>query len=137
MTNQYLLDTHVLLWYLNGDQRITQKPQQIIADFENQCFISIASIWDVAIKIQIGKLKLDINLKELRKKLNEEKIEILPLAYEHIMEILPLEKHHKDPFDRIIIAQAKFEKLTVITKDENFQKYKVITTFWKSGTVTL
>jgi len=130
MKNHFLLDTHVLLWFLNGDLRLTPKPKEIISNLQNKCYISIASIWEIAIKIQIGKLQLEFNLKDFREKLHEAKIEIPPLSYEHVLEILTLENHHRDPFDRIIIAQSKREELTLISKDENIKKYQAIKTLW-------
>lgn len=74
----------------------------------------------MAIKIKIGKLDLSFDLKELATYLSRNNIEVLPIAFEHILETLGLEDHHRDPFDRIILAQAKFERLIIISKDENF-----------------
>ena len=130
MEDFYLLDTHALLWFLSGDDRISSKSQKIISDPKNRCFISIASLWEMAIKIKIGKLDLSFELKELATYLSENNIETLPLAFEHILETLDLEDHHRDPFDRIILAQAKFERLTIISKDENFHKYAQVKLIW-------
>jgi PIN domain nuclease of toxin-antitoxin system len=87
-------------------------------------------LWEIAVKIKIGKLDLSIDLKELATYLSRNSIEILPLAFEHILETLDLEDHHRDPFDRIILAQAKFERLIIISKDENFPKYANIKLIW-------
>lgn len=84
----------------------------------------------MAIKIKIGKLDLSFDLKELATYLSRNNIEILPIAFEHILETLDLEDHHRVPFDRIIIAQAKFERLPIISKDENFPKYAHIKLIW-------
>lgn len=130
MDNFYLLDTHALLWFLSGDERISTKSRKVISDPKNRCFISIASLWEMAIKIKIGKLDLSFDLKELATYLSRNNIEVLPIAFEHILETLDLEDHHRDPFDRIIIAQAKFERLTIISKDENFPKYAHIKLIW-------
>jgi len=128
--NLYLLDTHALLWFLSGDERISPTSRQIISDPKNRCFISIASLWEMAIKINIGRLNLSFDLKELSTHLSENNLEVLPIAFEHILETLELEDHHRDPFDRIILAQAKFERLTIISKDENFKKYAHIKLIW-------
>lgn len=130
MANFYLLDTHALLWFLSGDERISTKSRKAISDPNNRCFISIASLWEMAIKMNIGKLDLLFDLKELVSNLSKNNIEILPIAFEHILGTMELEDHHRDPFDRIIIAQAKFERMTVISKDENFPKYAQIKLIW-------
>jgi len=126
----YLLDTHALLWFLSGDERISPKSRKIISDPKNRCFISIVSLWEMAIKIKIGKLDLSFELKELATYLSRNNIEVLPIAFEHILEMMDLEDHHRDPFDRIILAQAKFERLIIISKDENFPKYAHIKLIW-------
>lgn len=130
MDNLYLLDTHALLWYLSGDKRISLKSRKIISDPKNRCFISLASLWEIASKIKIGKLDLSGDLSELTHHLWENKIEILPVVFEHILETMDLEDYHRDPFDRIIIAQAKFEKFTIISKDENFYHYRNTNLVW-------
>lgn len=130
MNNLFLLDTHALLWFLNGDERISPKARKLISDPKNRCFISIASLWEMAIKIKIGKLDLAFDLKGLAAHLDNNNIEILPIAFEHILETMGLEDHHRDPFDRIIISQAKFERLTIISRDENFPKYAHIKLIW-------
>ena len=84
----------------------------------------------MAIKIKLGKLDLAFDFKELTTYLFKNNIEILPIAFEHILETMDLEDHHRDPFDKIIIAQAKFERLTIISKDENFPKYAHIKLIW-------
>lgn len=90
----------------------------------------MASLWEMTIKIKIGKLDLAFDLKELANYLSNYNIEILPIAFEHVLETMDLEDHHRDPFDRIIIAQAKFERMTIISKDENFPKYAQIKLMW-------
>ncbi len=130
MDNLYLLDTHALLWFLSGEERISLTSRKIILDPKSQCFISIASLWEIAIKIKIGKLDLLFELKELATYLSKNNFEVLPIAFEHILETLHLEDHHRDPFDRILLAQAKFERLTIISKDENFSRYAHIKLIW-------
>jgi len=128
--NFYLLDTHTLLWFLSGDEKISTKSKNIISDPKNRCFISIASLWEMATKIKIGKLNLSFELKYLATYLSENNIEVLPIAFEHILGTLNFEDHHRNPFDRIILAQAKSERLAIISKDEIFAKYDHIKLIW-------
>ncbi|MBD3630448.1 type II toxin-antitoxin system VapC family toxin [Cyclobacterium sp.] len=124
------MDTHAILWFLSGDKRIPPQSRKIISNPNNRCFISMASLWEMAIKVKIGKLDLLVDLKEFVFHLKKNNIEIIPLAFEHILETMDLEDHHRDPFDRIILAQAKFENMTIISKDENFYKYIHIKLMW-------
>ena len=126
----YLLDTHTFLWFLDGSTNLSGKARRVIENTENTKFISIASIWEIAIKMNLGKLKLDIKLEELREEIIKNNFEILYLDFEHLIELSKLEEIHKDPFDRIIIAQAIFEKQAIISKDSNFSLYSSIQVFW-------
>ncbi|AHM59896.1 hypothetical protein D770_08165 [Flammeovirgaceae bacterium 311] len=81
MDNSYLLDTHVLLWFLNGDEQLSIKARKAIADPQNRCFISIASLWEMAIKIKLGKLDLQFDFQELSIHLAKSYIELLPTPY--------------------------------------------------------
>lgn len=120
-----LLDTHALIWFINGDKQLPRKSVEIIKQIDLKCFVSIASIWEIAIKISLGKLELNGGFNEISDIMKNYEIELLPLAFEHIRKLIDLEFHHRDPFDRIIIAQGLIEKMTVVTKDENFSKYGV------------
>jgi len=126
----YLLDTHTFLWFLEGSNNLSEKARISIENTENIKFISIASIWEVAIKLNLGKLKLDIKLEDLKEEILKNNFEILPLDFEHIIELSNLEEIHKDPFDRLIISQAISEKLTLISKDSNFSLYSRVKLFW-------
>lgn len=126
MENLYLLDTHAILWFLSGDKRIPPKSRKVISNPNNRCFISMASLWEMAIKIKIGKLHLLVDLKEFVLHLKKNNIEILPFAFEHILETMGPKDHHRDPFDRIILTQAKFENMTIISKDEIFYKNTIL-----------
>lgn len=105
----YLLDTHTFLWFLEGNERLLNKAKSIIENSKNTSFISIASVWEIAIKMSLGKLKLDVSLEDLKSEILKNNFEILSLDFEHILELNKLEEIHKDPFDRIIISQAIFE----------------------------
>lgn len=126
----YLLDTHTFLWFLEGNTNLSNKARKTIENLNNINFISIASIWEIAIKLSISKLRLDIKLEELKTEILKNDFEILPLDFEHIIELTNLEQIHKDPFDRIIISQAIYEKFTIISKDSNFSLYKKVHIHW-------
>ncbi|MDN5202316.1 type II toxin-antitoxin system VapC family toxin [Fulvivirgaceae bacterium BMA10] len=130
MTNAFLLDTHTLLWFLEGSTKLSQKVKNTILDKSNSCYISMASLWEMAIKIKLGKLELEIEFQQLAELLYQNNINIIQISFEHIQHLLKLEDVHRDPFDRIIISQAIFEKLIVISKDENFSKYKELKVIW-------
>lgn len=127
---QLLLDTHALIWFINGDKSLSEKARNLIKNLENECFVSIASVWEIAIKLSLGKLELNCSFNDLSKLLIESEIEILPISFEHINYLLSLEFHHRDPFDRIIISQGIIEKMAIVTKDDNFINYRV-KTIWK------
>ena len=121
----YLLDTHTLLSFINGDTSLPRKVINEIINLKNQCFISIASIWEIAIKIKLSKLTLVSDFNRLIEFFTENQIEILPLTFSHIQSLNELEPHHRDPFDRILIAQAITEDLTILSKDKIFTHYNI------------
>lgn len=121
----YLLDTHALIWFLEGNNQLPNSLQNTLRNPSNQIFASIINFWEMAIKIQLKKLNLPNSLAEIHKKTQEIDIETLPLKFKHIeqLEVLPL--HHRDPFDRILISQAKSESLTIISRDSAFENYEI------------
>ena len=121
----YLLDTHTFLWFISGDKQLPESVVKKIEDISQPCFISVASFWEIAIKIQIGKLKLEMSLEELYRFAEINQIEIININEKHLIALLKLSLTRNDPFDRLIIAQAISEKLIVLTKDKEFKKYKV------------
>ncbi len=120
---QAFLDTHTFVWFINGDNSLSSEARKAIEDTNNKCFISIASIWEIAIKLHLGKVKLKSKFDDISNFLLENDIEILAIDFGHIQRLLKLDFHHRDPFDRIIIAQGISENLTILTKDEIFSKY--------------
>lgn len=120
---QLLLDTHTFIWFISGDQALPQRALNAIKDTDNKCYISIASIWEIAIKFSLKKLELKSDFDNIIDFLAANDIEILPINFQHLQKVITLEFHHRDPFDRIIIAQGLVENLTIITKDENFPRY--------------
>ncbi|OFX57545.1 MAG: twitching motility protein PilT [Bacteroidetes bacterium GWC2_40_13] len=125
-----LIDTHVLIWFITGDTRLPEKSIKQIKNLNTKCFVSIASIWEITIKISLGKLEINGGLNELSKLMKRFDIEVLPITFEHLQVLIDLEFLHRDPFDRIIVSQGIAEELTIITIDEYIPKYKV-KTMWK------
>ncbi len=119
---QYLLDTHALIWWLANDSTLTPKAKIEIANPSNLVFVSAASTWEIAIKKSIGKLELP---DDLIQQIKEKKFKSLPINIEETLIVEKLPHHHQDPFDRILIAQAKLLNLTIITRDRQFNIYDV------------
>lgn len=122
-----LLDTHTFIWFFNGDEQLSLKAKKLIADSKNQKFVSIASIWEVAIKIGLKKLIFDGNTSEVAGLMKQNGFQILQISIDHITVYESLEFIHRDPFDRILVAQAIVENMTIITRDENIHKYSIKT----------
>ncbi|MFN0257397.1 type II toxin-antitoxin system VapC family toxin [Pedobacter ureilyticus] len=121
----YFLDTHTFLWFIAGDERLPKNVVSRIKNIEEPCYVSIASFWEIAIKLQIGKLNLDIEFSELFRFTERNQIEIIEINENHLLQLLTLELHHNDPFDRVIIAQTISEKLTLLSKDRKMESYKI------------
>lgn len=118
-----LLDTHVFLWFITGDNQLPEKIVNQIVDTKNNCFVSIASIWEIVIKLSIDKLEIEGGFKTIENFLDNNDIEILPVNFRHTKKLLALPRYHNDPFDRMIISQAIAEKMTLISKDRFFNEY--------------
>ena len=120
-----LLDTHAFIWFINGDGRLSTNAKKEILKSSNKKFISMASIWEMAIKTSLGKLRIHYPFKEIFNQIEENGFETLSTIFHHTLLVSQLEFHHRDPFDRLLIAQAIFENMKIISKDENFHKYQV------------
>ena len=121
-----LLDTHTLIWTLFDSGNLSENAKKALSSGK-KAFVSVASLWEIAIKQSIGKIKLDITINEIAQKCDEYHITILPITAEHLDRIKDLPDIHKDPFDRLLIAQAATENMTLITKDTIIPQYKVET----------
>ena len=117
-----LLDTHVVLWFLNGE-KMSEKVKEMIIDKEN--YISVVSLWEVAIKMNIGKYTFNGGFSGFRELVRNNGFIVLPIKDEYVEHLFKLPFIHKDPFDRLLITTALVENLTLITADENIQKYDV------------
>lgn len=119
-----LLDTHTFLWFVMGNPRITPKLRVQIEDNEN--FVSIASIWEIAIKNGIGKLNLEVSFDDfIDRHIIPNGIQILDIKLEHLKVLITLPLHHRDPFDRILVAQSITEDILLISADSVFAVYPV------------
>jgi PIN domain nuclease of toxin-antitoxin system len=121
-----LIDTHILIWFITEHPQLTNKSKTLIENSQS-CFISVASLWEIGIKMSLGKLELRITLDELVKIILESGFAILPINQIHVIKNSELNFFHKDPFDRILIAQALIEDLEIITSDTTFLNYPVNT----------
>ena len=123
-----LLDTNALLWTFLHSARLPAQVREIIADLENEIFVSAAAAWEIATKVSVGKLRLPADTTDyLRSRFAAFDFNHLPITYEHALATRHLPMHHRDPFDRILIAQALLEGLTIVTGDSLFQQYGVTT----------
>ena len=117
-----LLDTHVLLWWLADDPTLSQTVRAAISNGKNLVFVSAATTWEMAIKRALGKLDMPDNLEAA---LTANRFQPLPITIPHGLAVADLPHHHNDPFDRLLIAQAKVEGLTLVTRDEQIKKYDI------------
>ncbi len=118
---QILLDTHILIWLVENPAHLSQKTLDVLMDIKNKVYYSLGSIWEIAIKSSIGRIDIDIYL--LVETLEQNDIKPLPINIPHILKVKDLPMLHKDPFDRILIAQSICENLTFFTRDEILHGY--------------
>lgn len=120
-----ILDTHAFLWAMAGDRRMSQQAHDLFQG-PSDLFLSIASIWEILIKVQLGKLSLPPPAGPfVIRKLAENRIETLSINLDHLLAFEGLPMHHRDPFDRLLIAQSMEEKLPIVTGDRIFARYPV------------
>lgn len=123
-----LLDTHAFLWWITDDPRLPPRARAFIADGENDLLLSAASCWEMAIKARLGKIILprrpDVYIAE---QMAKNRIEALPIQASHALHEFNLPSLHRDPFDRILVAQAQLENLPILTSDKLISRYKVVT----------
>jgi PIN domain nuclease of toxin-antitoxin system len=122
---QFLIDTHVFLWSIQGGEKLSAQASRIISDNNSQLYLSVASIWEIAIKINIGRLKIDYGVEDIYDLLRQFKIDIISIESQDLVQYLALPLHHRDPFDRILIAQAIARSFVLISADEAFSAYSV------------
>ena len=122
---RYILDTHTLIWYFEDNSELSFKAKSIIEDIDNEIFVSMASLWEIGIKVGLGKLIIPFDIDEIIARIRKESMNMITIDIKHVKGIQTLPHHHRDPFDRMIIAQAKVDNCTVITRDATFDAYDV------------
>jgi PIN domain nuclease of toxin-antitoxin system len=121
-----LLDTHTFLWWITNNSKLSANAHKIISDGRNELLFSSASVWEIAIKASLGKIKIsDKPLIFISEQMNINKILALPIQISHAMGVYNLSKLHNDPFDRMLISQAMLENLPILTDDKMISKYSV------------
>jgi PIN domain nuclease of toxin-antitoxin system len=120
-----LLDTHTLIRFINGDKALSVQAKDKIEDSNAINYVSIASLWEIAIKISLGKLELRTPFTEIRNQIRVNSFQILPVSFEDTLAVSTLTFHHRGTFDRILIAQAVNNNLQILTKDAAFENYDV------------
>ena len=120
-----LLDTHVMIWWLADDRKLKNPAREIIANPRNQIFASAVVVWEVAIKSALGRIDADVD--EMEAAIRETGFEPLPVNLQHAARIGRLPKIHRDPFDRMLVAQASIEELRLVSNDQIFTRYSLAT----------
>ena len=121
-----LLDTHTFIWWADEPEKLSASALKALEDERNRLILSVVSVWEMQIKAQLGKMKLSLPLKDLiesQQQANE--LEILPVRIEHVFELDNLPLHHKDPFDRLLLAQSIVENATIVSIDPRLSAYSV------------
>ncbi|MGD2087624.1 MAG: type II toxin-antitoxin system VapC family toxin [Candidatus Aminicenantes bacterium] len=125
-----LIDTSTFLWFISGDSRLSHTAKTIISEIDNEIFLSIASLWEIAIKTSIGKLELSMSYEDLLStQIEDNEIKLLQIEKNHLKDLVRLPFYHRDPFDRLIISQGIAENLPILTCDRLFNDYP-IETLW-------
>lgn len=128
-----LLDTQCWLWLQASPERLSPGAYALVADLSNELFFSAASAWEIAIKHALGKLRLPCPPSEyVQKRMETSGVRALPVSIAHALRVSELPPHHRDPFDRLLVAQAQLEKLSILTADRQLSLYDV-TIEWATG----
>lgn len=121
----YLIDTHVLIWCVMGHPSLPSRFVKELDNFQNSIFVSKASLWEIAIKINLNKLNIGIAFEELETFLNDKGFIVKEFDYHDLSQLISLPMHHRDPFDRLMISQAIVNNYAILTVDKKFQQYPV------------
>lgn len=123
---KYLLDTNTFIWWNKDFLKLSEKARAIVQDRNHTLLLSLASVWEIQIKVQLGKLTIPVALAELLQKQQEaNQIELLPIVLPHILALENLPPHHRDPFDRLLVAQAQIENLPLLSGDSLLSSYAI------------
>ncbi len=123
-----LLDTHTFLWWITDDCRLSNRVREIICSMDSELYLSAASGWEMAIKAGIGKLSLPGNLESfVFEQMSINSINSLPVRMAHALYVYELPDYHRDPFDKLLVAQARMENIPILTSDQQIARYPVKT----------
>ena len=120
-----LLDTHAVIWFFDNDSRLSKPAVDAIFDLDNTIYVSIVSVWEVGIKYSTGKLTLNSEIGGFIEAINDNEFRLLEVSPDHIKAVTELPFIHRDPFDRMLIAQATVEGMSLLTVDDNIIKYDI------------
>jgi PIN domain nuclease of toxin-antitoxin system len=131
---KYLLDTHTFMWWDSEAHKLPARVKALLDDEANDIVLSVVTVWELAIKSQIGKLELRLPLEQIvTEHLNRNRFQLLEVQLAHVLEVSRLPLHHHDPFDRLLIAQAGSENVPILSGDAIFSKY-LVAVIWKEDT---
>jgi PIN domain nuclease of toxin-antitoxin system len=121
-----LLDTHSFLWFISGNERLSTAARRLIEDSASQPYLSAASLWEMAIKVSLGRLHLGLPFGDLiPEQMRRNGIRLLGIKVEHVMPVTTMPFHHRDPFDRLLVAQAIVEQMPIVSADPAFDAYPI------------
>ncbi len=120
-----LLDTHAFLWFVAGDKRLTRAARRAIEHDDAEIYLSVATVWEMAIKASLGRLTLSLSVAEFVADKLRTGLRVLSVDWPHAAAVERLPFHHRDPFDRVLVAQAQVERLAIVTGDRVFRRYDV------------
>ena len=127
---KYLLDTHTFLWAIASDPRQSDGAKKILSEANHEFFLSVASVWEIVIKSQVGKLPLPAPVADyVKRHLELNRTQVLPISFQHVLRVEQFPLHHHDPFDRLLAAQSMEEKMPILSSDALLRKYPV-TVVW-------
>jgi PIN domain nuclease of toxin-antitoxin system len=122
---KYIIDTHILIWVISEDPKLSPKYLRIITDSENEIYVCVSSLWELTIKLSLGKLHILKTLKDIFDKIEKSKIKVLEMEQADFLVLATLPFFHKDPFDRAIISMAMARNMSVISDDRYFESYDI------------
>lgn len=121
----FLLDTHIFIWWMENDKKLSKEIISILSEPNDQVFLSVVSVWEIIIKQAKKRLKVP---DDIEGGIHDSGFKLIPITLRHVLAVKKLPFYHKDPFDRMLIAQAKAENLNLITTDQKIKKYDILTT---------
>jgi PIN domain nuclease of toxin-antitoxin system len=128
-----LLDPHILLWALDDSKRLAGRAREVLLDPDNECWVSAASVWEIAIEVGLGKHRLSFPLRRLESAIRESGFDGLDITARHALALEGIETAHADPFDRLLLAQCEVETLRLLTTDRNLTPLPIAVPLWATG----